>query len=163
MLGFLPNAIYVIFVSLFASVITSFVEWYTIHKTDEHKALKEEVEEEEKQLEKEKKKANKRSAETIKRLEKSITETKAKMGVMGMKSMIFSSVFMLVAFSYLNSTFDGVVVARLPFEPFSLVTMLTQRGLTGARITECSFLFIYALASMIFKTNIQVCRTTVDL
>lgn len=38
---------------------------------------------------------------------------------------------------------------RLPFEPFEFLTFITHRGLPGTDYREASFMFIYALSSMI--------------
>jgi hypothetical protein len=51
-------------------------------------------------------------------------------------------------------SFDGRVVARLPFEPISWVQSVTHRGLRGDDFTECSFIGLYILCTMSIR---QVC------
>lgn len=46
------------------------------------------------------------------------------------------------------SRFDGHVVAKLPFEPFSLIQGLSHRNLMGSDVTDCSFIFLYILCTM---------------
>ena len=45
-------------------------------------------------------------------------------------------------------SFDGRVVARLPFEPISFVRGLSHRNLAGEDFRECSFIFLYILCTM---------------
>lgn len=74
---------------------------------------------------------------------------------MKMKSTILVTLFLIVTMSTLGNMYQGIPVARLPFEPFSLLQSMTHRGLVGDDITECSYLFIYLLASYIYRANIQ--------
>lgn len=52
-------------------------------------------------------------------------------------------------------------MAILPFEPFSLMRGVTHRGLSGSNWTECSYLFIHILGSIVFRTNLQKILGTV--
>ncbi len=52
-------------------------------------------------------------------------------------------------------SFDGRVVAKLPFEPISLVRGLSHRNLNGEDYTDCSFLFLYILCTMSVRQNLQ--------
>lgn len=65
-----------------------------------------------------------------------------------MKSMMTISFAFMALLSMFNSIFDGRVVAKLPFEPISLVRGLSHRGLLGEDYTDCSFLFLYILCTM---------------
>jgi uncharacterized membrane protein (DUF106 family) len=49
----------------------------------------------------------------------------------------------------------GVVVAKLPFEPFSLMRNITHRNIPGSDYTECSMIFIYILCNVVFRPVIQ--------
>ena len=61
--------------------------------------------------------------------------------------------------SYLSvSRFDGRVVAKLPFEPFSLLRGISHRNLMGSDATDCSFIFLYILCTMsIREVRLSVC------
>ena len=74
---------------------------------------------------------------------------------MKMKSTILVTIFTIVTLSSLGNYYQGKPVARLPFQPFSLLASVTHRGLVGEDLTECSYIFIYLLASFIFRANIQ--------
>ena len=91
-----------------------------------------------------------------------------------MKSTLLIALFMIVTLSSFGSYFSGkkitknnkvcirifntkkkgIVVAKLPFSPFSLLTSLTHRGLIGEDMTDCAYIFIYVQAAYIWRTNI---------
>ena len=48
-------------------------------------------------------------------------------------------------------SFDGHVVAKLPFEPFSLLQGISHRNLMGNDVTDCSFIFLYILCTMAIR------------
>jgi hypothetical protein len=48
----------------------------------------------------------------------------------------------------LSAHYKGVVMAKLPFEPFSITRRLTHSGLEGEDWSQCGFHFIYVLGSM---------------
>lgn len=52
-------------------------------------------------------------------------------------------------------SFDGRVVARLPFLPISWIQGLSHRNLPGDDYSECSFIFLYILCTMSIRQNIQ--------
>lgn len=45
-------------------------------------------------------------------------------------------------------SFDGRVVAKLPFVPLSYIQGLSHRNLLGEDFTDCSFIFLYILCTM---------------
>ena len=45
-------------------------------------------------------------------------------------------------------SFDGRVVAKLPFVPHSWLQGLSHRNLMGTDFTDCSFIFLYILCTM---------------
>lgn len=52
-------------------------------------------------------------------------------------------------------SFEGRVVARLPFLPISWIQGLSHRNLPGEDYYECSFTFLYILCTMSVRQNIQ--------
>ncbi|CAN0332709.1 unnamed protein product, partial [Ectocarpus sp. 4 AP-2014] len=50
--------------------------------------------------------------------------------------------------------FAGIVVAKLPFVPISLVQKISHRALEGEDPTDCSVAFIFALCQAGVKGNI---------
>lgn len=63
-------------------------------------------------------------------------------------------VCLLGVFGILSNLFDGQVVAKLPFEPFSLMRTMSHRGLPGTNPTDCAFVFLYVLSQMSIRANI---------
>lgn len=61
---------------------------------------------------------------------------------------------MISIMSMLNSYYNGVVVATLPFEPFSLLRGMSHRTLRGEDYTQCSMTFLYLLASAGIRGNV---------
>jgi len=72
-----------------------------------------------------------------------------------MKSTMIIALFMIAFMSTLSSAYHGVVVAKLPFVPFSMLQGITHRNLPGDDLTDCSMIFIYLLTSFIMRNNIQ--------
>lgn len=96
-----------------------------------------------------------------------------------MKSTLLIAVFMIATLSSFGSYFSGVIVAKLPFTPFSLLTNLTHRGaiilftfnpstdvsssvftrlligILGEDLSDCAYIFIYVQMAYIWRTNVQ--------
>ena len=66
-----------------------------------------------------------------------------------------SAVMLMLTFWSLKSKYEGIVLARLPFEPFSIVRGLSHRGLEGEDFRECGVIFVYVLCCMAIKPNLQ--------
>lgn len=49
---------------------------------------------------------------------------------------------------FFHLSFDGRVVAKLPFVPLSYIQGLSHRNLLGEDYTDCSFIFLYILCTM---------------
>ncbi|BHF73944.1 Calcium load-activated calcium channel [Sparganum proliferum] len=95
---------------------------------------------------------------TKKRLEKQEEKLKnfnRDLSLVKMKSMFAIGVIFTALFSVFNHTFDGRVVARLPFVPISWLQNLSHRNLPGSDYTDCSFIFLYILCTMSIRQNVQ--------
>ena len=64
---------------------------------------------------------------------------------------LLSIVFIRLMYSY----FEGVVVAKLPFQPASFLSGLTHYGLPGENMRECSMTFIYVLCNLTFGNYVK--------
>ena len=58
---------------------------------------------------------------------------------------------------YVLFSFDGRVVAKLPFVPISWFQGLSHRNLPGSDYTDCSFIFLYILCTMSIR---HVCNNS---
>ncbi len=54
----------------------------------------------------------------------------------------------LCAFLSFHFSFDGRIVAKLPFLPISWLHGISHRNLLGNDFTDCSFIFLYILCTM---------------
>ena len=61
----------------------------------------------------------------------------------------------LIKLKYKQKSFEGRVVAKLPFEPITLIRGISHRNLNGEDYTDCSFLFMYILCTMSIRQNLQ--------
>jgi calcium load-activated calcium channel len=69
--------------------------------------------------------------------------------------MFFIAVLMMFFMSMFSTAYEGVVVAKLPFQPVSFITNITHRGIQGTDYTDCSMIFVYILANMALRPTIQ--------
>lgn len=74
---------------------------------------------------------------------------------MKMKSTVGIGLLSIITINSIGNYYSGVVVAKLPFEPFSLLQNITHRGINDDDYTNCSYIFIYILSTLIFRANIQ--------
>ena len=67
--------------------------------------------------------------------------------IIGLFAVFFISLF--------HNIYQGIVVAKLPFEPIGLISGLTHRGILSNDFTDCSFIFIYILSNFCIRPVIQ--------
>ena len=73
------------------------------------------------------------------KLEKEMKRDNTALSGMRIYSLIFFSILMFGLFQYLKSTYNGIVIAKLPLIPYSLITRMTHSGLNTNDITDCGF------------------------
>lgn len=66
-----------------------------------------------------------------------------------------SGAVMMLSMYLVNNYFYGVVIGKLPFEPHSMVTNMTHRGLEGDDMSQVSVVFIYIMLQMALRGNIS--------
>ena len=64
--------------------------------------------------------------------------------------MLLVALISIVFIRIMYSNYEGVVVARLPFQPVSFISGLTHYGLKGDDFKECSMTFMYILCNLTF-------------
>lgn len=62
---------------------------------------------------------------------------------------------MIGAINTIGTYFQGIVVAILPFEPFSLLRGMTHRNIPGEDYTQAAYLPIYIIFAFIWRTNLK--------
>ena len=72
-----------------------------------------------------------------------------------MMSTFIVGMFVVFFLSLFNSIYQGVIVAKLPFEPFGLIYPLTHKGILSNDPTDCSFIFLYILSNFCMRPILQ--------
>ena len=67
-------------------------------------------------------------------------------GRKGKSTMVVAMLSMFFIWS-MGQQFGGVVIAKLPFTPFSMVSGMTHYGLLGDDLKICSMTFIFVLTN----------------
>ena len=96
-------------------------------------------------------KADKRHAQNVARLERYVTADKQFLTGMGLRYTMLFALLGMLQFYVLSSAFHGVVVARLPFTPFTMFSFMTHRGLEGTDLREAGWLVFFVLGNMGIK------------
>ncbi|KAK3539983.1 hypothetical protein QTP70_019629 [Hemibagrus guttatus] len=174
------DTILIVFISVCTALLAEGITWVLVYRTDKYKRLKAEVEKQSKKLEKKKEtiteSAGRQQKKKIERQEEKLKNNNRDLSMVRMKSMfaigfcftalmgmfnsivVCKSVDLRIRFTFqffFHLSFDGRVVAKLPFVPLSYIQGLSHRNLLGEDYTDCSFIFLYILCTMSIRQNIQ--------
>jgi len=148
----LSDLVTIILATIGSSLFAEAISWIMIYRTESYKNLMETIDKYSKKVEKNKDKTNNkktaRHEDTLKTASRELNFVKA-------KSIVAVGFTFIVLFGALTSSFDGKVVAKLPFEPFQFFRGVSHRNLIGNDYYECSFLFFYILCGMGLRGNLQ--------
>ncbi|CAN4109106.1 unnamed protein product [Withania somnifera] len=149
-------------ISLITAIICEAISYLLIYRTTSYKSLKSTIDKASKKLETMKTQepvpsvlTKKSKTKKIDRVESSLKESTRDLSLFKFKSGFVVAVVLFMVFGFLNSLFEGKVVAKLPFVPFRLVQKMSHRGLQGDDMTDCSMAFLYFLCSISIRTNLQ--------
>ncbi|CAN4118444.1 unnamed protein product [Withania somnifera] len=149
-------------ISLFTAIICEAISYLLIYRTTSYKSLKSTIDKASKKLETMKTQepvpsvlTKKSKTKKVDRVETSLKESTRDLSLFKFKSGFVVAVVLFMVFGFLNSLFEGKVVAKLPFVPFRLVQKMSHRGLQGEDTTDCSMAFLYFLCSISIRTNLQ--------
>ena len=157
----LSDALSVIMIAIATSFLAEGFSWVMIYRTERFRTLRADAEELLDRIEKDKRVLNSHSkgyqkqTKKIKMDESRLKRFGGELSRAKMKSNFVIAIFMITFMSFLSETFQGVVVAKLPFTPFSMMRGITHRNLVGSEFTECSMTFLYILANVCFRPMIQ--------
>lgn len=160
MLDFLPPCLLILAISFLCTAGAEAVSWVLIYRKESYKVLKKSIEQLTKRLDKKKESLpslakQKQKDKRVNIIDQQLKAKQQALTVAKFKSTMLVGAIMLGVFAFLNSTFDGMVVAKLPFVPIPLLQGLTHRNLAGTDFTDCSMMFLYALCSYPMRSNIQ--------
>lgn len=156
----LVDCLFIVLVSIFTSFLAEGISWLLIYRTESYQKLRSTIDKTAKKLEKSKDSVvdvtkQKSKGKKVQRQEENLKNSNTSMTYVKMKSFFAVGFTMVTIFGLLNSHFDGRVVAKLPFQPLSLISGITHRNLLGKDLTDCAMVFVYILCSMSFRSNIQ--------
>lgn len=149
-------------ISICTAIVCEAISYFLIYRTTSYKSLKSTIDKASKKLETMKTQdpvpsvlTKKSKTKKIDRVETSLKESTRDLSLFKFKSGFVVAVVLFMVFGFLNSLFEGKVVAKLPFVPFRLVQKMSHRGLPGDDMTDCSMAFLYFLCSISIRTNLQ--------
>nr|XP_043631322.1 calcium load-activated calcium channel-like [Erigeron canadensis] len=156
----------VVAISFITALICESISYLLIYRTNSYKSLKSSIDRASKKLETMKQESSpssnlaiptnkKPKSKKIDRVETSLKESSRDLSLFKLKSGGVVALVLFVVFGFLNSLFEGKVVAKLPFVPIKLVQKMSHRGLAGDDMTDCSMAFLYFLCSISIRTNLQ--------
>uniref|UniRef100_A0A3Q3X1V4 Calcium load-activated calcium channel n=1 Tax=Mola mola TaxID=94237 RepID=A0A3Q3X1V4_MOLML len=146
------DTILIVFISVCTALLAEGITWVLVYRTEKYKRLKAEVEKQSKKLEKKKETITESAGrQQKKKIERQEEKLKNNNRDLSMVRDLLTSVFFCVCVC----SFDGRVVAKLPFVPLSYIQGLSHRNLLGEDYTDCSFIFLYILCTMSIRQNIQ--------
>eukprot|EP00918_Siedleckia_nematoides_P055010 GHVU01120038.1.p1 GENE.GHVU01120038.1~~GHVU01120038.1.p1 ORF type:complete len:185 (+),score=17.05 GHVU01120038.1:61-615(+) len=151
------DTVSVILIGLLGTALSEGIPWLVVYRSDSYSSLKAVVEKSTKKLDKAKEAApkNVKADSRLKNQEKELDRRTQELNWMRMKGNFLSAVVMLVVLPLIYGIYDGVVVARLPFTPILMFKPLARQTLSGSDERACSMMFLYMLALMFFRANIQ--------
>ena len=158
----------IVLVSVGSALFCEALNWLVLYRTSTYKSLAESLKRTSKRLESAKaaaaaasptsskgKQASSSKTKKADRFERTMQETSRDLSLVKLKSTVVMTVTLSLMYGVLSASYDGMPVARLPFDPPGFVQGISHRGLVGEDMRDCSMAFLYMLCSMSFKTNIQ--------
>jgi len=157
----------VVALAALAAAVCEAISWLLFYRTDSYRDMRQAVErtnqkiakaQEEAARSKEEQDAKGKArakAKRVARFEEDLRLIDREIGNFQRNSTLAVVVVSIFIYAILCSSYEGVVVARLPFEPFEALDFLARRGLLGDDRRECSGALLYSLALVSFRSNLQ--------
>ncbi|KAG9459839.1 hypothetical protein H6P81_004347 [Aristolochia fimbriata] len=137
------DSLVIVGMSTSAAILCEAIAWLIVYRTSSYKSLRSSIDKAAKKLETMKSPSSqipKKSSKTkkIDRVETSLKESSRDLSLAKFKSGAVVAVVLFVVFGFLNSLFEGKVVAKLPFAPVGFVQKMSHRGLPVFASTSIS-------------------------
>ncbi|KAL0236160.1 hypothetical protein GEMRC1_002742 [Eukaryota sp. GEM-RC1] len=146
----IPPLLLVVLFSISVSLVSELLGWLFVYRTSKYKNMKNKIS----TLLDKWEKGKYGDQKTLQKTEDTLRQENKNIQIMKAKGTFFLGIIMVVAYRLLSKRFDGVVVAKLPFEPFGLIKKISHRRLAGEDFTDCSMSFLYALCSASIRANL---------
>ena len=148
----------IIGLALFTNLFSEFLTWLLIYRTKKYKETKKQIDSITKKLD-----INKESlTKTTKKTDKKIKQQENELRLMNFEmmkgklvNMVIISLFTFFFISLFSNLFQGIIVAKLPFVPINLISKMNHRNILSNDLTDCSFIFLYVLCNVTFRSVIQ--------
>jgi hypothetical protein len=141
-------------IAFVASFLNVFLEYRWVYSRPDFLKLHAELEDLRSRKEKESK-SKEPNAKKIRDMDKRISDINREHTSMRLSSMLLTPVLLMATLAIVNNSYDGYVVARLPFEPFSFFQGITHKGLMGTDYRQCSAMYVYLVAALSFRPSLQ--------
>ena len=128
------------FISLINAIISELLTYYFVYRKEHYQKLKKKIINTfyfVNEL-----KRNGQNDKKRKKLERDMKEDNTKLMGMKMYSFLFLGLTSFALYQFMRKSYVGLIVAKLPFEPFSLLTRMSHAGIEGNDMTDCSFVSI---------------------
>jgi len=141
--------------SVFASLLNFALSWFFIFRHKSFEVQTANLEKRKKELEEAKAvqtdDGDKKQQKKIKRIEDEINNISTQITTKTFRFTMVLNILLFVINRTLKAVFEGVVVAKIPFAPFGLLTKITHSGLETDDISDANYQFIYWIGTTIFK------------
>uniref|UniRef100_A0A7S2UZE6 Calcium load-activated calcium channel n=1 Tax=Fibrocapsa japonica TaxID=94617 RepID=A0A7S2UZE6_9STRA len=161
-MGMTSDSLKICCISIASTLLAEGLSWILIYSKPNYKKLRAQIEKNVKALSKKKREVvppgeqqQRRHEKKIQKMESDMRQISRDLSLIKFKSMFFLSFSMIALYAVLRSIFDGLVVAKLPFEPIPLLRKITHQSLPGDDFTDCSMTFLFIICSLGIRSNIQ--------
>ena len=155
------EGLYIVLLSLGMALLSEGISWLLVYRTDDYKTLKDKIAKGDRKLERAKDRLEDKLSKSREKKHDKVRENlkadKQAMHVTRLKATVVNAALMLLTYAIVTHLYDERVLARLPYEPISYVTRITNRGLEArpSDSREVSVTFIYILCSLCVRGNVQ--------
>lgn len=152
------DSIKIILLAIGTNLFAEFLTWIIIYRTKRYRDTKKQIDLLNLKIEKAKESTKGKSKHTDKKVKQQENDLKLlsyDMMKTKMISMFTIGLFTVFFISLFNGIFQGIVLAKLPFVPFKLLSGMSHRGILSNDLTDCSFTFFYVLCNVSFRPIIQ--------
>ena len=160
------EGLYIVLLSLGMALLSEGISWLLVYRTDDYKTLKDKIAKGDRKLERAKDrledKLSKSREKKHDRVRENLKADKQAMHVTRLKATVVNAALMLLTYAIVTHLYDERVLARLPYDPISYVTRITNRGLearpSDSREVSVTFIYILCLLALRARQCAEVLR-----
>ncbi|KRX47103.1 Transmembrane and coiled-coil domains protein 1 [Trichinella nativa] len=158
MTGMFLLSLLTVFISLFTAAVGEALTYALVYRSEQYKRMKAEIDRQAKRLERKKDQGNEIERSNKRKLEKQEERLKVSnrdLSQFKMRSMFAIGLAFTALLTTFSSIFEGITIAKLPFEPIPFMRGISHRNLPGDNFKECSFIFLYVMSAMSIRQSLQ--------